>query len=417
MTNSKNTTLSTKISHVKGNKQKSAGKPGKSSQKSSKVTNTHHKTLAKLFPSIRSRKEALHIISSQNQLSLIFQQWSVSEQELFLDYCTGAKGVKVLYDGIFKEIFNPEATPGRLEELLSLLLNRKVKIRQILPNDSVRLGSESSLLYTDIIVQLEDGSLSNVEVQKIGYAFPGERCACYSADHLLRQYKRVREEQSRKGERFNYRKIKDVRTIVFFEQAPKEFHKFPNHWLHRFRPQSDTGLVLNLLQEYYFIPLDIFKKNMENKSIGNDLEAWLSFLCFDEPERIEELITHYPRFTAMYQDIYEICRNMEKVMNMYSKELQELDHNTVLYMIDEMQDELNQTKEQLEQAGRQLSQKYELLSQQDELLSQQSEQLSQQSEQLSQQSEQLSQQSEQLSQQSILIRELQSQLAALQEKK
>ena len=124
MTNSKNTTLSTKISHVKGNKQKSAGKPGKSSQKSSKVTNTHHKTLAKLFPSIRSRKEALHIISSQNQLSLIFQQWSVSEQELFLDYCTGAKGVKVLYDGIFKEIFNPEATPGRLEELLSLLLNR-----------------------------------------------------------------------------------------------------------------------------------------------------------------------------------------------------------------------------------------------------------------------------------------------------
>lgn len=204
MTNSKNTTLSTKISHVKGNKQKSAGKPGKSSQKSSKVTNTHHKTLAKLFPSIRSRKEVLHIISSQNQLSLIFQQWSVSEQELFLDYCTGAKGVKVLYDGIFKEIFNPEATPGRLEELLSLLLNRKVKIRQILPNDSVRLGSESSLLYTDIIVQLEDGSLSNVEVQKIGYAFPGERCACYSADHLLRQYKRVREEQSRKGERFNY---------------------------------------------------------------------------------------------------------------------------------------------------------------------------------------------------------------------
>lgn len=39
----------------------------------------------------------------------------------------------------------------------------------------MRLGAESSLLYTDIIVQLGDGSLSNIEIQKISYAFPGEQ--------------------------------------------------------------------------------------------------------------------------------------------------------------------------------------------------------------------------------------------------
>ena len=77
----------------------------------------------------------------------------------------------MLYDGFFKEVFNPEATPKRLEELLSLLMQRSLKIKQVLPNDSVRLGAESSLLYTDIIVQLEDDSLANVEIQKIGYAF------------------------------------------------------------------------------------------------------------------------------------------------------------------------------------------------------------------------------------------------------
>ena len=36
----------------------------------------------------------------------------------------------------------------------------------------------------------EDGGLADIEIQKIGYAFPGERSACYSADLLLRQYKK-----------------------------------------------------------------------------------------------------------------------------------------------------------------------------------------------------------------------------------
>ncbi|MFR5569454.1 MAG: hypothetical protein ACLTLJ_11150, partial [Eisenbergiella massiliensis] len=36
-------------------------------------------------------------------------------------------------------------------------------------------------------------------------------------------------------------------------------------------------------------------------------------------------------------DVYEVCRNMEKVMGMFSEELREMDRNTVQYMIDEMQ--------------------------------------------------------------------------------
>lgn len=138
-----------------------------------------------------------------------------------MDCCTGVRGIKVLYDGIFKEIFNPEATPKRLEELRSLLLGKEVIIKQVLPNDSVRLGAESSLLYTDILVQLKDGSLCNVEIQKIGYAFPGQRCACYGADHLLRQYKQIRGEESSNRKHFNYQKIKSVYVIVFFRKIPK----------------------------------------------------------------------------------------------------------------------------------------------------------------------------------------------------
>lgn len=93
------------------------------------------------------------------------------------------------------------------EELLSLILKNRVKIVKVLLGDSSRIAAESSLLILDIVVQLEDGSIANVEAQKIGYSMPGQRSACYSADLLLRQYKRVKGE---KGKKFSYRDIQKV---------------------------------------------------------------------------------------------------------------------------------------------------------------------------------------------------------------
>ena len=49
----------------------------------------------------------------------------------------------------------------------------------------------------------------------------------------------------------------------------------------------------------------------------------------------------------MYAHAYDLCLNIEKVMNMFSKELYELDKNTVLYMIDEMQEYINRKDEAL----------------------------------------------------------------------
>ena len=108
----------------------------------------------------------------------------IRKQREFSDRCTGAKGGKILYDSLFKEIMNPEYSPERMNDMLSVLLKRKVKIKEVLPLDSTRLGEESSLIIMDIVVELEDGSIADVEVQKVGYAFLGERMACYSADML-----------------------------------------------------------------------------------------------------------------------------------------------------------------------------------------------------------------------------------------
>ena len=181
----------------------------------------------------------------------------------------------MLYDSFFKEIMNPEKNPERIEELLSLLLDRQVRILKVLPLEGTRLAGAHSLVIMDIVVELEGGSLANVEVQKLGYRFPGQRSACYSADLLLRQYKRVREE---KRERFHYRDIKTVYTVVLFEQSP------------------DTGLELDLLQEFCFVPLDIFQQIYHNKGIRDRRDAWLVFLSMEEPEGILDLLECCPDF-------------------------------------------------------------------------------------------------------------------------
>ena len=311
--------------------------------------------LKQYFPMIREREDIKQEVYENPKLLEKYREWDEEQQEEFLDYCTGVKGVKILYDAFFKEIMNPENTPERLNELLSLLLGQSVTIKRVLPGDSTRLADEQSLLIMDILVELADTSLANVEVQKIGYSFPGQRSACYSSDLLLRQYKRVKGE---KKKAFSYKDIKSVYTIVFFETSIKEFHEYPQNYIHKFKQQSDTGLELELLQKYVFIPLDIFRTIYHNnvKSNGkngggncwNRTEAWLTFLSTDEPEIIIELIRQYPEFKEMYEEIYVMCQNVEKVMEMFSKELIQLDRNTVQYMIDEMQDTIDVQKEELE---------------------------------------------------------------------
>lgn len=229
---------------------------------------------------------------------------------------------------------------------------------KVLPNDSTRIADESSLFIMDIVVQLEDGSIANVECQKIGYVFPGQRAACYSADLLLRQYKRVRGE---KGKSFSYKDIKKVYSIIFYEKSPKEFHAFPRNSIHRSKQQTDTGVEIELLQEFLFIPLDITKKIYHNNGVRNKLEAWLIFLSDDNPETIIRLMEAYPEFREMYEDVYDLCLNTERMMNMFSKELLELDRNTVQYMIDEMQDEIDAQKVQLQEKDEQLQEKEDRL--------------------------------------------------------
>lgn len=305
-------------------------------------------TLRDIFKHLPSERELLSRIEEREDLSEIFESWNGEQRQEYLDRCTGKKGFNILYDAYFKEVMNPEYDPSRLESFLEVVIGEKVRILKVLPNDSVRLEDENTLLVTDIVVELADGSVANIEVQKIGNRFTGPRCSCYLSDMMLRQYKRIRAGKKRG---FSYGDIKKVYLIVLYETSPKALRTMPDTYLHRARHVFDTGLDMDLLQRCVLVPLDIFKETMQNKPIRTLLEAWLTFLGEDDPQRLSELFGAFPQFKAMYETLYNMYKDMVNAMGFFSEELRIMDRNMVKYMIDELDDEIKRLegeKSQLE---------------------------------------------------------------------
>ena len=164
------------------------------------------------------------------------------------------------------------------------------------------------------------------------------------------------------------------------------------------------------------IPLDIFRRNMHNKTITTAFEAWLTFLSEDDPEKVIQLIEQYPEFKPMYETLYQMCQNTERVMELFSEELRILDRNTVKYMIEQQQQELDQQAEIIGQQKQELIQMDEQLNQKNEQLNQKDEQLNQKDEQLNQKNEQLNQKDEQLKKLAKEMEELRRQLGQVNRK-
>ena len=197
----------------------------------------------------------------------------------------------------------------------------------------------------DLLGELEDGSLINVEIQKQGYAFPAERISCYSSDLVMRQYARAR---GIKGRNFTYQDIKKVYVIVLFEKSPGEFHKIPCAYVHHGRTRFDTGLEMELLQEYFLIALDVFRKFPYPKNISEQT-AWLSLLVTEDLKEAEKLIREYPWLEEIYREIAMLRQRPEEVLGMFSEALRILDQNTIKYMIEMQQKNLEEKEAQLKE--------------------------------------------------------------------
>ena len=91
------------------------------------------------------------------------------------------------------------------------------------------------------------------------------------------------------------------------------------------------------------IALDVFRKFPYSKD-KDELTAWLSLLVTENLEEAERLIQDYPWLQEIYEEIAMLRHRPEEVLGMFSEALRILDQNTVKYMIEELQKQLEDEK-------------------------------------------------------------------------
>ena len=101
---------------------------------------------------------------------------------------------------------------------------------------------------------------------------------------------------------------------------------------------------------------------------NNQVTAWLSLLATRNVDDLTEILAVYPWLEAIYQDMASYLHKPEEVLTMFSDALKILDHNTVQYMIDEMQNTIDDQKAQLSDMHSQLDDKDSQLADKDSQL-------------------------------------------------
>ena len=301
---------------------------------------------------------------------------------IYENFLKGKKSLPLLYDPFFKKIFNPVERRDRLSELVSCLLGQKVTVLEVFPNeDSQFLGV---MIIMDMVVMMSDGSIANIEIQKISYDFQAERISCYSADLVLRQYKMITGNRKIRGagsdggsmkgsSKPSYKDMRPVHTIILFDNSSSSLISEVDKalYFHVGKTKFNTGIKIKLLQDYVLVSLDTFKKyrysdirkgrievtkydydrtqyseKLVTEKMKLDRLKYLSLFVAETPVEIERLIEIFPDLESVRQDINEYLERPREVLNMFSEALRILDRNTAELMVDRMKDEMDELKVQ-----------------------------------------------------------------------
>ncbi len=311
------------------------------------------------------------------------------------DFLKGRRSLPLLYDPFFKKIFNPVERRDRLSELVSCLLGQKVIVLEVFPNeDSQFLGV---MIIMDMVVLMADGSIVNIEIQKISYDFPAERISCYSADLVLRQYKMItgKSDNSINGSsKPSYKDMRKVHTIILFEDSNKSLISEVDKalYFHVGKTKFNTGIKLELLQDFVLVSLDTFKKyrysdikegrteitdydydssqyndELVSEKMKRDRLKFLLLFVAETPQEIDRLVEIFPDLESVRRDINEYLERPGEVLSMFSEALRILDRNTAELMVDRMKDEIVDLKEQNDELTKQIDGLQVQLQQKDEL--------------------------------------------------
>ena len=343
---------------------------------------------------LRNYEAALHSLADNPSTKHLYG-YLMSDKEWFdrfTGFFAGKKTLPLLYDPFFKMIFNPVEARARLSELVSCILGQHVTVIEVFPDTSYAFVN--SFVIMDMVVRLDDGSITNIEIQKVPYDFPAARISCYSADLVLRQFRMLQgmnegqrndyyddaaagktgNETSQAADssssKPSYENMKKVHTIIFFEKSSSSLKspKDKRLYFHVGKTVFNTEINMKLLQEYHLISLDTFRKyrysdiiegridsadidcddtqyeNRLTEKMKRDRLMYLSLFTAETPDEINRLAALFPELFPIRQKIREYLTRPKEVINMFSEALRILDNNTAELMADRFKAQLENAK-------------------------------------------------------------------------
>lgn len=182
----------------------------------------------------------------------------------------------------------------------------------------------------------------------------------------------------------SYKDMRPVHTIILFENSSSSLISEIDEalYFHVGKTKFNTGIKINLLQDFVLVSLDTFKKyrysdirkgrtevteydydrtQYSEKQVTEKMKLdrlkYLSLFVAETPEEIEQLIEIFPDLESVRLDINEYLERPKEVLNMFSEALRILDRNTAELMVDRMKDEIDELKVQAEENRAQLEEK------------------------------------------------------------
>lgn len=107
---------------------------------------------------------------------------------------------------------------------------------------------------------------------------------------------------------------------------------------------------MELLQEYCLVALDVFRKFPYTKD-KNEQTGWLSLLVTENLTDAEKYMNDYPWLEEIYREIAMLRHKPEEVLGMFSEALRILEHNTMVYLVEQQQKELEEKDAVISEKG------------------------------------------------------------------
>ena len=181
---------------------------------------------------------------------------------------------------------------------------------------------------------------------------------------------------SQNGKKFSYKDLHRVHTIIFYENSSEclKSSRDERLYFHVGKTIFNTGIDIELLQDFHLISLDTFKEYRYPNIIKGDTTVtgydcdesaykhkisdemkrnrlmFLSLFVTDTTDDMSRLLSIYPELEDIVEDMNTYLAQPEEVLNMFSESLRILDKNSMDLLIDEAMERAEKAEAKAEKA-------------------------------------------------------------------